>query len=125
MQNTCIKDNQNIIFQSLNSTLDECMNQNNKTKESIDYYILASEHEDEPLVYHEITRDDKRLNISKKFIICLTNLKLFIHYFLKNDEDESKKYFNKAFNNLTLNTKDCIYQFKFKIKIQQNYSNDL
>lgn len=54
-------------------------------KESIEYYIRASEHEDEPLIYRGITREEKRLKISKKFIICLANLKLF-EYYLSNDD---------------------------------------
>ena len=92
-------------------------------EKSIEYFVLASEHEDEPLIYREITRDDKRLKISKKFIICFTNFKLFIHFYSNEKLKESKKYFIKAFNNLTQNTKNLIYRFNFKIKIQQEYSN--
>lgn len=48
----------------------------NKKKESIEYFKLASKHESEPLQFREITRYDKRLELSKTFIICFTNLKL-------------------------------------------------
>lgn len=44
--------------------------------------------------------------ISKTFIICLTNLKLFVYYLANDDYDESKKYFKRAFNKINLNTED-------------------
>ena len=52
-----------------------------KVEESIEYYIKVSEDEDEPLMFHNIEHDDKRLEISKIFIIGLANLKL-TEYFL-------------------------------------------
>ena len=88
--------------------------QNEKDK-SIKYYIQASDHEDEPLIYRGITRYDKRLEISKTFIICLTNIKLVEFYFTKEEYEESKKYFIKVIEKLK-----CINKFKIKTKFQQN-----
>ena len=47
----------------------KCSNiKENKIEKSIEYFIRASDHEYEPLIYRDITRDDKRLKISKTFI---------------------------------------------------------
>ena len=93
----------------------------NKINESIKYYILASEHEDEPLTYHNITHYDKRLEISKTFIICFTNLKLVEYYFLDGKYDEAKKYFNKAFKKLKIindnHNKKLIFNIRIKTKL--------
>ena len=83
----------------------------NDLKKSIEYYIKASDNENEPLIFHQYKHIDKRLEISKIFIICLTNLKLVDFYFKQSKNDEAKKYFIKAFNNLQL---DESYKFKFE-----------
>lgn len=89
----------------------------NRTEESIEYFERASEHEKEPLKYRDITRHDKRLEISKTFIICFTNLKLS-EYFLSHDEyEKSRKYFIKAINNLQIDENPSKYQFEMRIKI--------
>ena len=44
-------------------------------EQAIDYYCSASDHINEKLVFHGLIQNDKRENISKIFIICLTNLK--------------------------------------------------
>ena len=54
-------------------------------KESINYYKRASDHENDVLVYRGKRIEDKRLEISKKFIICLTNLKLVDYYLAKSN----------------------------------------
>ncbi|KAK8883474.1 hypothetical protein M9Y10_042566 [Tritrichomonas musculus] len=85
-----------------------------KIEESIQFFIDASDHEDEPLIFHNIQHYDKRLEISKTFIISFTNLKL-VHYFLqKSDLTEAKKYFIRAFSKLIQNTEDLTYSFKYK-----------
>lgn len=57
----------------------------NKTVESILYYLKASENEDMPLMFHNFHHVDKRLEISKTFVICLTNLKLVEYYFMSSN----------------------------------------
>ena len=85
----------------------------NKLTESIDYYIKASQDEDQPLIFHNWQFYDNRLEISKKFIICFTNLKLAEFYFSEENFEESKKYFIKAFSKLISNQND----YKFELKI--------
>ena len=41
--------------------LGQMLESENKKEDSIKYFVLASEHEEEPLIYREITRDNKRL----------------------------------------------------------------
>lgn len=62
----------------------------NMTEESIEYFVGAPELEFEPLKYRDITRHDKRLEMSKTFIICFTNLELS-EYFLSLDEYEKSR----------------------------------
>ncbi|KAK8836320.1 hypothetical protein M9Y10_039655 [Tritrichomonas musculus] len=71
-----------------------------ESDEYIEYYKKASETEDCPLIFHEHQHNDKRLEISKTFIICMINLKLCEYYFNKNDNDESKKYFTRSIKKL-------------------------
>ena len=87
----------------------------NKTKESIEYYIKASEEENCPLIYHNQKHYDDRLEISKTFIICYTNLKLTEYYFINSNYFEAKKYFIKALSKLNINNENILYQFKPKI----------
>ena len=85
----------------------------NKTKKSIEYLKRASDHANKSLIFRDITRYDMKLEISKLFIICFTNIKLTEYYFSNGEYDESKKYFIKAF---TYN--DPTYPFKFQIQFQ-------
>lgn len=100
----------------------------NKTEKSIKNFILASENEDEPLIYRNVTHYDRRLEISKMFIICFTNLKLVYYYFAIEKFDESKKYFQKVFNKFNLIDTELKYPFKFKLRINKEspnkFSND-
>lgn len=57
--------------------------QEGNNKEFIDSYIKASENEDSPLIFRSYVHQDKRLEISKTFIICLANLKLTKYYLLQ------------------------------------------
>ncbi|KAK8839463.1 hypothetical protein M9Y10_031818 [Tritrichomonas musculus] len=86
---------------------------NQESEEYIEYYKKASDSEDCPLIFHNHQYYDKRLEISKTFIICMTNLKLFEYYFDKGDLTESKKYFTRSLSKL-LNDKE---HSTFKIKI--------
>ncbi|KAK8835369.1 hypothetical protein M9Y10_025134 [Tritrichomonas musculus] len=97
----------------------------NDIEKSIEYFIRASEHENEPLIYRDIRRVDKRLEISKLFIICLVDFKLIDYYFLQNNFGESKKYFIKLINRLKFNSKDSIYPFKFKIQCENENKEKL
>ncbi|KAK8886756.1 hypothetical protein M9Y10_042225 [Tritrichomonas musculus] len=118
----------------------------NNTKDSIQHYINASENEDKPLCFRNRKYYDKRLEISKKFIICCTNLKLSLYYFTESDLPKSKKYFVKAFSkissisnhsfsnlmvmNLTVSDlfkqlKKCIFNFpEFNLINQPNLSQE-
>lgn len=66
-------------------------------------------------MFHGIEHYDKRLNISKTFIICNTNLKLAEYYFSLGKYNESKKYFVKSFSKL-VNSNELNYVFKFKFQ---------
>lgn len=92
--------------------------QDNKEKESIEYYKKASKDEDCPLIFHNRQHYDKRLEISKTFIICLTNLKLAEYYFTNSDLSESKKYFVRAFSKLEITKEPSKYQLEYKINKQ-------
>ena len=78
---------------------------NNKREESIQMYIKASIDEDEPFIFHGKHYEDKRLSISKSFIICFTNLKLAFYYLAESDFENSKRYFIKSFSKFNLNEK--------------------
>ena len=80
-------------------------------EKSIEFYIKASDHEDEPLLFHGTEHNDSRLNISKTFIICFTNLKLTDYFLSLSNYDESKKYFVKSFQNLRTNNENESFQF--------------
>ncbi|KAK8865535.1 Interleukin-1 receptor-associated kinase 4 [Tritrichomonas musculus] len=67
---------------------------------SIDYYIKASNHENEPLMFQGREIFDKQLEISKIFILCLTNLKLARYYSSQNNISLVKDHFVKAFAKL-------------------------
>ncbi|KAK8884171.1 hypothetical protein M9Y10_043277 [Tritrichomonas musculus] len=88
-----------------------------KLTESIQYYIDASKHKDEPLVFKDCIHYGKRLEISKIFIICFMNLKLTDYYSLESNFTESQQYFIKAFSNPSLSNNK--FQFPF-YKYQQN-----
>ncbi|KAK8840254.1 hypothetical protein M9Y10_031199 [Tritrichomonas musculus] len=87
-------------------------------KESINYYKRASDHENDVLVYRGKRIEDKRLEISKKFIICLTNLKLVDYYLAKSNYIKTKKYFIRSLSKLIDN--EISYKFKFIFNQNQN-----
>lgn len=91
---------------------------NGNVEESIEYYIKASEDEDVEVSFHDIYHYDKRLEISKTFIICFTNLKLAEFYFVEKNFEESKKYFVKAFSKFDEEQENSKYKFRFRF-----YSN--
>lgn len=69
--------------------------------ESIKFYIRASNHANVQILLFNLHVYDEKYELSKMFILCLTNLKLS-HYFLlqKNTKEnitEAKKYFIRAF----------------------------
>lgn len=88
----------------------------NEFEKSIYYYEEASNHEDEPLIYQGIYFNDIRLEVSKTFIICFTNLKLASYYFSQLKYYESKKYFIKAFSKLHMKSDDQSYSFQYSIQ---------
>ncbi|KAK8840395.1 hypothetical protein M9Y10_030956 [Tritrichomonas musculus] len=83
----------------------------NKIEEAIEFYINASQHESEPLIYRHKKYHDKRLDISKMFIICFTNLKLTDFFIEKEDIEKAIFYFNKTFSKLNSNS----YKFQFHL----------
>lgn len=88
--------------------------------ESINYYQLASEYENEKLYFHNSIHYDDLLEISKKFIICFTNLKLAEYYFSKNNIEQSKMYFTKSLNFIILMNLTVGKRFVFKYKEESN-----
>lgn len=95
----------------------------NKPEESIEYYIQASEHEDEQLEFRDAKYYDRRFEISRTFIICYTNLKLVEHFFSINEYKKSKMYFIRAFKNL--NIEHLNYHFYFKLQNKEEYLNNI
>lgn len=93
---------------------------NGNIEKSIEYYLKASEHEDKPLIFHDAEHVDKRLNISKIFIICYTNLKLTNYYFSTLDDTNARKFFIKSFEKLKCFSEKSSYKFQFRFK----YEND-
>ncbi|KAK8870191.1 hypothetical protein M9Y10_008068 [Tritrichomonas musculus] len=86
-----------------------------KEEKAIQYFIQASNDENEPLIFHNFSHYDFQLSISKKFIICLANLKLSLYYLNKKlNYEKSKKYFVRSFSSLN----DKSYQFHFKVQKQ-------
>ena len=112
--------------------------QSNIIEESIEMYKKASNDEDEPFIFRNKSYEDKRLNISKAFIICFTDLKLTFYYLSVSDYQESKKYFIKSFSKFFMNEKSEYYKnevftyFKeficelplFKMIEQQNFEKN-
>ena len=86
---------------------------NNNIKKAIDYFKRSSEHEDEELIFQGTSFSDDRIERSKMFIICLTNLKLTLYYFLQDQFDESKKYFIKSLSKLISYNEKYEFHFQF------------
>lgn len=87
--------------------------------EAIELYIRASDHENDPLIFHNRISDDEILNLTKSFIICLNDLKL-IQYFLLNDSLDpnyikSKKYFIKVFAKIQTSTLENPYHLNIDV----------
>lgn len=90
-------------------------------EEAIKHCILASKYEKEPLKFRNIKLiNDERLEISKTFIICLTNLKLSLYYLKHLLLEEASHYFKKAFfeplYKLLFRLDEDSYSFKLQIK---------
>ena len=85
----------------------------NKPEQSIQHYINASNNQDAPLIFHNRVFSDSRLDISKMFIICFTNLKLVDFYLLKQDYEESRKYFIRSLAKLKIIDSNAPYKFHF------------
>ena len=90
----------------------------NQSEKAIEYYIKASENEDEPLMFHNNKYYDKQLEISKIFIVCLSNLILVKYYLDMSELEDAKKYFNRAFSKILKDNENHIlnYTFKFQLK---------
>lgn len=101
---------------------------NEKTQyyaESFDHYELAIKYENEPLIFQFYKYFDERLEISKSFIICFTNLKLCLHNIKFNNIKLAINNFINAIFRPTfklLFNKKC-QSFLFNIKINQNQEN--
>ena len=89
----------------------------NKVDESINYFIKASEHEDEPLMFHNNIFFDKKYEISKMFIMCLTNFKLTLFYLSQSNDEKAKFYFVKSLSKLIRYSR---FRFHFIFKENQN-----
>ena len=78
---------------------------NSKIEESIEIFKKASNDLDHCLIFQKVVLFDKRLEISKLFVILLTNLKIFDYYFTRSEYSESRNYFIKSFEILKKNHK--------------------
>ena len=85
-----------------------------KTEKSIEYYIKALEHANEPLIFHNDKHFDKRLEISKKFIFGFVNLKLVDFYLSKMDYEKARIHFYNCINQIHLKS----YQFCFHLNMK-------
>lgn len=74
----------------------------NKINESINYYKKASKHYDLPIIFRNNQYNDKRLILSKKYIICLSNLKIVDYYLKKQNYKKARKYFIKLLSEIIL-----------------------
>lgn len=86
-----------------------------KKESSIKYYEKASKYEDIPLERYQYQHFDKRLEISKTFLICFANLKIFEYYFTKMNYEKANYYFIKSFSKLILK-----YKFDFELNQKEN-----
>lgn len=59
--------------------------ENKNEQKAFEYYIKASEDEDELLVYRNANIEDDEIEISKNFIMCLTNL-IIVENYLSHDQ---------------------------------------
>ena len=88
-----------------------------KIDEAIEFYVKASDHEEEPLIFHNIQYIDIRLEVSKVFILRFVNLKLCVYYLSKSNLDESKKFFIKSLSKLEEESDlpdNLTYHFEFR-----------
>lgn len=93
-----------------------------KIEESIEHYINASNFENDEVIFRNHKIEDERLEISKLFIICYTNLKLSHYYLSKSElalhEDISNEFILKAIFRplfcLIFHSKKHSYRFYFK-----------
>ncbi|KAK8896822.1 hypothetical protein M9Y10_014743 [Tritrichomonas musculus] len=99
--------------------------ENQESEEYIEFYKKASDCEDCPLIFHNRQYYDKRLDISKTFIICMTNLKLFEYYFNKGDLSESKKYFGRSLSKLLNDKEHSIIKIKIDEKKPESFFSSL
>lgn len=87
-----------------------------KIDESIEFYTKASNDEDKPLELYNHNHYDKKLEISKTFIICYTNLKLTEYYLsIGNFEKEACEFFIKSFKKLHINDENGSYHFYLEV----------
>ncbi|KAK8847752.1 hypothetical protein M9Y10_018781 [Tritrichomonas musculus] len=93
---------------------------NGKVEESIEYYLRASEDEDLPLMFRNMVSFDNRLEYSKAFIICYTNLKLSKYYLEKSNIEDAKKYFNRSVSKLNIDNENISHPFQFVINNENN-----
>ncbi|KAK8835009.1 hypothetical protein M9Y10_020614 [Tritrichomonas musculus] len=93
----------------------------NNIKESIKFYKLASDHEKVKLIFRNIVHFDIRLEVSKIFILCYTNLKLCSYYLSVLDIKESRKYFIRSVTKIILfiQVLKRLYNLKFKYENKQ------
>ncbi|KAK8849286.1 hypothetical protein M9Y10_018655 [Tritrichomonas musculus] len=90
-----------------------------KKDESIQYYRDAIMNENNELIFHNVTFNDKRLEISKSFITCLANLKLTEYYLTKSNFVEAKKFFIKSFEKIINNSS---YRFCYHFQHNSDFS---
>ncbi|KAK8842043.1 hypothetical protein M9Y10_026261 [Tritrichomonas musculus] len=90
------------------------MEKDDKMIDALDHYIKASDNEDQPLIFHNFEHVDLRLETSKTFIICMTNLKICYFYLSQPDKAEAaRKYFIRSFSKI-ISDKDK-FMFHFNI----------
>lgn len=87
-------------------------------KKANEHYMKASNEANDPIIYRNPNLNDERYELSKKFIICLTNLKLLEYYLPEHDKNLLKQLFTDAISILKIDGHD------FSIKIEASIQNE-
>lgn len=86
-------------------------------EKAIEYYIKASQDEDQPLLFRSNEIKDDGIELSKTFVCCLTNL-ILTDFYLSTEQtainlESAKQYFISSLSKLIKQTNDSHYSFQF------------
>lgn len=82
--------------------LGHLFDEENKTNESINYYIKVIEDINLPIMFLNEKINDKMFQLSQKFIACFTSIILIQYYLFKKDYQNARKYFIYYISNRNL-----------------------